>query len=264
MKDPKHSYKIDRQDKLPLYSQIEQNFREMISGGLLKSGDPIPSEWELADLYTVSRLTVRHALDNLARQGWLNRRHGVGTFVANPGVARLAPSKLSFTEQMRATGRQPGSRQIHVRVNPAAAEVAYYLRIQEEEPVVEIMRVRLADGEPVMLETSYLSQKRFPGLDERLDLSNASLYEYLGVHYQTFVATMNQTLEPVLLSKSDAAYLNAEAGTPAMYSEVVAYTADDLPIEYSWSVTRGDRCKFVFSFRRDENSADLPSDGEPG
>jgi GntR family transcriptional regulator len=252
MAEIKDLFKINRQSRLPLYDLIEQNFRELILNGELASGDPVPSEWELSDLYGVSRLTVRHALDNLARQGWLNRRHGVGTFVSKPNVAQIAPSKLSFTEQMRAIGRIPSSRQIYIHFVPASAQVAASLELQADDQVIEILRVRLADGEPILLETSYLSRRSFPDFEGDTDLTNASLYEFLNSHYQISVATMDQTLEPVLLTESQARYLETHAGTPALYSEVIAFDPHGDPIEFSWSVTRGDQCKFFFRFRRGE------------
>lgn len=253
MEDPQRLFKINRQSKLPLYDLIEQNMRDLILRGSLQPGELVPSEFELADYYGVSRLTIRHALDNLAHQGWLNRRHGVGTFVASPSVARITPSKLSFTEQMCAIGRVPSSRQIHIQIVPANSEIANHLELQEGDLVVEIVRVRLADNEPILLETAYVSQKRFPDLTPDVDLSNASLYEYLSTYYQKNVTTMDQTLVPVLLTESEARYLEIEAKTPAVHSEVVAYAANGEPIEYSWSVTRGDKCKFYFRFRRGEN-----------
>ncbi len=246
----KDLFRINRRTKLPLYDLIEQNFRELIISGQIRSGEAIPSEWELADLYAVSRLTIRRALDDLARQGWLQRRHGVGTFVTHPTVTQIAPSKLSFTEQMRSIGRQPSSRLVHIRVISADPQLTARLKLEEGEPIIEIMRIRLADGEPVLLETSYLSKERFPGLENVEELSHASLYEMLGARYQTRVASMDQILEPVLLTKAEAKYLEAQVGAPAIKSEVVALTSEGDPIEYSWSVTRGDKCKFFFSFRR--------------
>jgi GntR family transcriptional regulator len=248
----KLSFKINRQSKAPLYDLIEQNFRELILTGQLKPGDAIPPEMELSERYEVSRLTVRHALDNLARQGWLNRRHGVGTFVANPAGTRITPSKLSFTEQMRSIGRVPSSRQIEIRIVPASPEVASALCLPEGQPVIEICRLRLADGEPVLLETAYLSQRRFPEITLESDFSDISLYETLALQYQAAVASMDQTVEPVLLDEHQAAYLDAQPGAPAIRSEVTAYSAEGQPLEYSWSVTRGDRCKFFFHFRRGE------------
>jgi GntR family transcriptional regulator len=252
MTEPKDLYKINRNDKSPLYDLIEQNLRDLILRAQINIGDSIPSEWELADLYGVSRLTVRNALDNLTRQGWLIRRHGVGTFVAHPNITEISPSKLSFTEQMRAIGRKPSSRLISLKVVEAEAEVASMLNVDKSMPVVEIVRVRLADDEPILLETSYLSQKRFPGLEHASELTFNSLYEWLEVHFHTNVTMMDQTLEPVILKEDQARYLETQAGTPAILSKVRAYTNTAEPIEYSWSVTRGDQCRFYFSFRRGE------------
>jgi len=252
MTELKDLFKINRLDKTPLYDLIEQNLRELILRGQLNIGESVPSEWELAELYGVSRLTVRNALDNLTRQGWLIRRHGVGTFVAHPNVTEITPSKLSFTDQMRAIGRKPSSRLISLQVVAADVQVANMLKLEQGEPVVEIVRLRLADGEPILLETSCLSQKRFPGLENATELTYSSLYDWLATHYQTPVAVMDQTLEPVLLSEVQAQQLETEPGTPAMLSKVLAYTNGAEPIEYSWSVTRGDQCRFYFSFRRGE------------
>ncbi|MFZ2097355.1 MAG: GntR family transcriptional regulator [Anaerolineales bacterium] len=252
MTESKDLFKINREDKAPLYDLIEQNLRELILGGQLTRGEAVPSEWELANLYGVSRLTVRTALDNLTRQGWLIRRHGVGTFVAYPKITEISPSKLSFTEQMRAIGRTPSSHLISLGVVEANADLANALKLEQGEPVVEIVRVRLADNEPILLETSYLSQKRFPNLENATDLTISSLYEWLAIHYQTSVTMMDQTLEPVLLSEEQAQHLETHPGSPAMLSKVLAYTNGAEPIEFSWSVTRGDQCRFYFSFRRGE------------
>jgi len=176
----------------------------------------------------------------------------VGTFVAHPTVTEISPNKLSFTEQMSSIGREPSSRLISLRVVMADAELANILKLEQGAQLVEIVRVRLADGKPILLETSYLSQKRFPGLENAIELTSSSLYEWLVTHYQTSVTVMDQTLEPVLLSEDQAQHLETQPGTPAIISKVLAYTNETEPIEYSWSVTRGDQCRFYFSFRRGE------------
>jgi GntR family transcriptional regulator len=255
MNTTKELFKINRLDKSPLYDLIEQNLRELILHDQIHNGEAVPSEWELADLYGVSRLTVRNALDNLTRQGWLIRRHGVGTFVSHPKITEITPSKLSFTEQMRSIGRKPSSQLISMRVVPADTELAGQLKLEPGEPVVEIVRLRMADGEPILLETSCLSQKRFPLLENATELATNSLYEWLVSNYQTTVAIMDQTLEPVLLDEAQASLLQTQPGTPAMLSKVLAYTNGAEPIEYSWSVTRGDQCRFYFSFRKGEESS---------
>ncbi len=248
----KEWFSIDPHSNAPLYSLIAQNFRELITQGKLQPGDALPSEWELSEYYGASRLTVRRALDDLSREGWVRRRHGVGTFVANPKSAQIAPSKLSFTQQMLAIGRVPSSQVLGVIIVPASPEIAARLNLKAETPVIEITRLRLADGEPILLETAYLQAERFPGLENIETWVNGSLYETLESRFNTKVTVMDQTLEPIILDEKDAVFLRSQPGTPAIYSEVVSYAEDGSPIEYSWSVTPGERSKFFFSFRRAE------------
>jgi GntR family transcriptional regulator len=255
MNADKEIFKIDSQSKLPLYDQIERNLRDLIINGQLNPGETMPSEWELVELYGVSRLTVRRALDELVRQNWLERKHGVGTFVRQPTTASIAASKLSFTEQMRSIGRKPSSRLISKGTTPATAKIARFLRIQEAEPVIEITRVRLADGEPILLETCYLSSERFPTLAAYSWSENESLYKILSDEYDVIVTGMDHTLKPVLLTETEAHYLQTKSGAPAILSEIVSFTKNGTPVEYVWSVSNGDKSEFYFHFQRIESES---------
>ena len=248
----KEIYKIDPYSKLPLYDQIERNLRDLIINGKLTPGEMVPSEWELVELYGVSRLTVRRALDELVRQNWLERKHGVGTFVRQPTTASISASKLSFTEQMRSIGRRPSSRLISQKTSHATTKIARLLRIQETEPIIEITRVRLADDEPILLETSCLSLERFPALAQQSWAENESLYQILSEEYGVIVTGLDHTLKPVLLTETEAHYLQTKADTPAILSEIVALTKNGTPVEYVWSVSNGDKSEFYFHFQRIE------------
>lgn len=250
----KEWFVIDPHSAAPLYSLIAQNIRDLIAQQKLKPDEALPSEWELSAYYGASRLTVRRALDSLSREGWVRRRHGVGTFVASPKTTQIAPGKLSFTRQMLAIGRSPASQVINVEIIPAAPDVAARLKIRPEAPVVSITRLRLADGDPIMLETAMLPAERFPGLEKTDTWTRGSLYETLETQYGTKVTLMDQTLEPILLDEKDALLLRAHPNSPAIYSEVVSYAEDGSPIEYSSSVTPGERSKFFFSFQRTEQT----------
>lgn len=252
MVDWKANFQIDRQEKVPLYHQIDQNIRTLLKDRKLQAGDTVPSEWDLSELYGVSRLTVRRALDGLVREGLLTRRHGVGTFVADPGITRITPSKLSFTHKMREMGLMPGSIMVSLKSIPAPPKVATYLRIEIGAPVTELVRLRLADGEPIMLETAYLSQVRFPDLTAETLTNGDSLYEFLFSHYQLTVAAVEQTLEPTRLRPAEATLLKSEPESPAILNELVAFAADGSAIEYSRSVTHSNKCKFYFRFREED------------
>ena len=245
-------FKIDLKSKLPLYDQIERNLRDLVVNGHLKPGEAMPGEWDLADLYGVSRLTVRRALDELVRQNWLEKKHGVGTFVRQPTMATIAAGKLSFTEQMRAIGREPSSKYIGQRVIAATDKIARALHIQESDPILEITRVRLADDVPILLETACLSTTRFPTLESHDWSQDESLYRVLSEEYNVNISAMDHTIKPVTLTETEARYLKAKAGIPALLSEVIAYTPSGEPVEYAWSVSNGDKSEFYFHFQRVE------------
>lgn len=251
-------FKIDRHEKLPLYELIERNLRDLILSNQLQPADTVPPEWELAELYGVSRLTVRRALDDLVRQDWLSRRQGVGTFVSRPAVTAISPSQLSFTQEMLAIGRRPSSHLLERRVAPADAYVAQRLSLSEGDAVVELTRLRMADDMPILLETAYLSSQRFPGLEDDPDLENGSLYDCLSAHYSVIVARVDNSLKAVLLDENQAGLLGMTprlqtGGVPSICSECVAYSPEGEPVEYSRSVAHNENSQFYFVFRRGES-----------
>lgn len=254
---PESIFKIDPASKLPLYHQIETNLRDLISRGELSSGQLVPSEWELARIYGVSRLTVRRALDELVRQNWLSRRHGVGTFVKQPFQAIIAASKLSFTEQMKAIGRKPSSLPLEMEVVPAPLNISRALKVEEGASLIKMSRVRLADEVPVLHEVVYLPLDRFPGLEKHKWTPSDSLYQLLKERYGISVNGLDHTIKPTLLTREQARYFGTKAGLPALISEIVAYSAEGNPVEYSISVSNGDKGEFYFRFRHVETDGEM-------
>src|SRR5262250_3256667 len=137
-------------------------------------GDAIPSERQLSADFGVSRLTVRAALDDLVREGYLLRRRGSGTFVAQPKVAKGLTTS-SFSEDMRQRGLTPGSKTLDLNVVPAGARLGRILHVSPAEPVVVGKRLRLADGEPMAIELLHVRESLLPGLTAT-DLEEDSFY----------------------------------------------------------------------------------------
>jgi GntR family transcriptional regulator len=248
-------FRIDPASTVPLYDQIERNLRDMIINGHLAPGQTMPTESDLAESYGVSRLTIRRALDDLARQSWVEKKQGVGTFVRQPVTARIPASKLSFTAQMRAIGRVPGSKAIEQRLIPATLKIARALRIAEGGPVTELRRLRLADGVPILLETACLSSIRFPSLIERDWSQGQSLYEILDEGYGVTITCIDHTIKPAALTETEAHYLRSRAGAPALLSETIAYAHDGAPVEYAWSLSNGEQGEFYFHFQHTDTGA---------
>lgn len=245
-------FNVNRDNKLPLYEQIAMNLRELILNENIKPGDTLPPELELAEYYGVSRLTVRKAMEELVRQKLLSKRQGIGTFVNKPTVTSIAPSKLSFTAQVLAIGREPGSLVISQSIKKVDAKISRLMQLPEKDPLVEIIRVRLADNVPILLEKTYFSAVLFPGLEKAENLSKNSLYDYLSKNYGMKITRIEQTLKPVLLTEYQAGYLQMEANTPSIMSESLSFTSDNRLIEYTVSFASAENCEFYFTFRRGE------------
>jgi GntR family transcriptional regulator len=248
MKNWKEICKIDHKQKTPLYHQIVQNITELFESGHLSSGEMLPPEWDLTKIYGVSRLTVRQAFDKLEREGIIVRRHGIGTFIANPPTTHLVPSRMGFSQKMRLIGKEPTSKTVGFSIIPAPAEVARNLFLEPETDVIEISRIRYADGEPIMYETAYLPAEKFPDLTQDL-LGDQSLYDLLNIHYHTKIENVEQSLQPIIITQHQASLLEGEQGAPAILSRVTAFVHNNTPIEYSVAITRGDKCRFYFNFR---------------
>ena len=173
-------------------------------------GSPVPPERELAQQYGTSRTTVRQALAELVVEGRLLRMQGKGTFVAKPKVAQLL-ELASYTQGMRAHGLHPQTRILDTSYVPADAQLSELLAIPAGGRVLRIHRLRLADGEPMLTDTSHLPGRRFPGLRRNLD-RYASLYEALASAYGVQLTEAVETIETVLADPKDARLLGVDAG----------------------------------------------------
>ncbi len=237
-------FQIDPDSPIPLYHQINEHLREHIENGVLQAEDALPSEHELAARYGVNRLTVRRAISDLVAEGLLVRRHGVGTFVAKPKMTQSHAQLLSFTQRMAQLGRTAHSRVIEQVEQPASPAIARHLEVVPGTPVFRVVRLRLADGQPVMVETAYLPQSLCPDL-LAADLAH-SLYEILTRQFNVVFRTADQYLEPVLAADWEAELLQVEAGAPALLVETTVRGPDGRVVEYSKGILRGDLSRLYF------------------
>jgi GntR family transcriptional regulator len=209
----------------------------------LNVGDAIPSERQLAGDLGVSRLTVRAALDELVREGYLLRRRGAGTFVAEPKVAK-GMTISSFSEDMRSRGLTPGSRTLELQVVPAGARLGRILHVSPAEPVTVAKRLRLADGEPMAIELLHVRESLFPGLSA-VDLEEDSFYDLLARRYGIEIAGGEQTVEPTVTDEEESETLGVPLHSPALLFERVTRSPNGEIVEFTVSIYRGDRYRIV-------------------
>src|ERR1700751_3754336 len=140
---------------VPAYQRIQSTIRKRIEAGQLRSGDAVASERDLAKLHDVSLMTARHALATLEREGIVERRRGVGTFVSAP---KIHFNKLmSYTEQMAARSLTAASKILFGKIIDNEPDAAARLSLAPTTEVIKLERLRHSAGEPFALETCYLS-----------------------------------------------------------------------------------------------------------
>lgn len=224
----------------PLYQQLYRLLRHKIITGEWAPQEAIPTEMSLMEKYQVSRATVRQALSELVADGLVVRKRGRGSFVAPPSVEQSLVRILSFTEDMQQRGLQSQTRLISARLMPATERLVEKLKLEPEEKVARLVRLRLADGEPMSVEVSCLVYRFVPGLLEH-DYTRNSLRQILQQQYGIRLARAEQTIQAIAADEEMAELLDVEQGAPLLYIERVSYSDYDVPVEHLRLYHRGDR-----------------------
>lgn len=239
---------INKNSPIPLYYQLEEHIIELIEKGELRPDDALPPEREYAEKFQISRMTVRQAYTELVNKGYLYRLQGKGTYVAERKIEQPLQGLTSFTDDMKARGMEPGSQLIHFQINPASDIISKQLSISEGEPVYEIMRVRLADGVPMAIETTCIPANLIQGMTE--EIVNQSLYAFIQEQLKLSISSGSQVIESSIASQNEAKLLHIAKGAPVMLIESISYLENGIPIEYVKSVYRADRYKFILNINR--------------
>lgn len=224
----------------PLYHQLMQRIADDIEKGNYPVGSRIPPEHELEKSYEVSRVTVRRALAELTAEGLLERKQGKGTFVSTPRISQDLKSIHSFHDSCKKNGVRAGTRVIHVTEIPADATDIADLNLHEGDRVVETLRVRSADGEPIALEKNHFSTVYSYLENENL---NGSLYNVLR-DYGVEPTQATHDISMTFATDAQAKLLNINTGSPLMRLREVVYDQKGRPLHNSLQLIRGDR--FVF------------------
>jgi GntR family transcriptional regulator len=229
-------------DGLPAYQRIQSAIRKRIDSGQLRPGDPVASERDLAKVHHVSLMTARHALASLEREGVVERRRSVGTFVATP---KIHFNKLmSYTEQMAHRSLTAGSKVLFARIIDNENEAVARLSLPPTSRVIKLERMRHAAGEPFALETCYLDAAEFSGLLDA-PIGRDSLFGILERDYKVEISYADEEIDATAADPQIAEILGIPSGAPLLRIRHVIYSTKGKAILYVLGFYRADRHNLV-------------------
>ena len=230
------------------YSGIIKN---TITSGTLRVGDLLPSEAELCDKFEISRNTVRQAIGSLEEAGFVVRKRGKGTFVADPSTRRKGV-QYSFTTEISSMGKHPSSTLVSFDIIDPAPKIKRLMALEDGVKVYCFTRVRNVDNEPLILETSYYPQHIYPNLTREM-LETHSFYSLL-YHVGVVPFAAEDSYEAVTLGEYEAKLLGCVPGAAAFHHQRRTTMENGLVYECTSSYMRGDRVRLDVCFQKSGTS----------
>lgn len=235
---------IDKNTPVPMYYQLKNIILKAIKENQLQSGDAIPTEIELSEMFDISRTTIRQAIMELVMEGYLYREKSKGTFVAKPKVVQETFTKIRASHELvKSQNMVPTTKILDMSKTKADAEVAEMLRIPLDSTVVKMTRLRYANDEPILFSETYVPKICFDILN--YDMEKTGLYEFLDKNEETKAVRSTRALEAIVAGKTLSDLMQINKGDPIQLTKSISYNKDDVAVEFTITKFRGDRNVFV-------------------
>lgn len=227
----------------PVYIQIHNQIKQDVENGKWQVGQRIPAERELAELFKVSRMTLRQAIQTLVDDGILERHVGSGTFVANRKVQEKMSGVTSFTELMKAAGKTPSSKTISYHITTPSQSEIERLQLSKDTKVLRMERVRYGSGNPICFEVTAVPADLIADFSK--EEVTSSFYKTLEEKAGLNPGRAIQTVSAMSASEKIAEYLNVRRGEALLRLRQISYLQNGRPFEYTHTQYVGSRFEFV-------------------
>ncbi|RKF13752.1 GntR family transcriptional regulator [Alginatibacterium sediminis] len=234
--------------RLPLYRKIADDIREKISIGDYKVGEALPTEAQLREVFSVSRVTIRQALKLLVENDELNSVQGSGTYVKEAKVNYDIDQQSSFNEKWAHLDVVTHSDVIAFEIQSATLTIADQLEVEEHEKVFYVKRVRYIDDHAITVEETWLPLALFPDLSYQV--MQHSKYDYIEQQKGMVIDRSEQELIPILPPKEVAALLHIDPNQPIIEKRTRGYLLDGTVFEYSRNCFTSTDYKFTLVAKR--------------
>ncbi|AZR96532.1 GntR family transcriptional regulator [Streptococcus suis] len=239
------SQTVEKPLYLQLVDELEVTIRERMA-----PNDKLFSERELTQVYGVSRITVRLALQELEKRGLVYKKHGKGTYVSEISDTAVDLSQAySFTEQMKKIGKVPRTSILSFKLVKASDYIAQHLQLSQGEEVFEVERLRLADEVPMMLERTYVPASLFPALTA-IRMREKPLYEIFLEDYGQTIRLAEEEFYASIALDNEAKILGIPSNSPVLHLVRKTYNDKNRIIEFTFSIARADQFRYKITHQR--------------
>ncbi|MCT4544979.1 MAG: GntR family transcriptional regulator [Vallitalea sp.] len=222
------------------YEMIRKDIEDKISSGIYKSGEKIPSERNLCEIYKISRMTVRQAINELVKDGLVYREKGRGTFVSSPNF--LQRNVKSFTDTLKEQGFDPSTKIIEFSTVYNLKEISNIMEVPYETRFYKVKRLRLGNDLPMALETVYIEKEKCYDLQE-YDVSK-SLYEILNEHYGYKIENISCDIDACISNNIMMKIFNMQKARALLKITGISYMQNGEKLFYEESYYRPDLYKY--------------------
>lgn len=229
----------------PKYGMLMDALRVRIRTGTYRIGEMIPSEPQLQAEFRVSRVTVRRAIDELAREGLLRKEQGRGTYVHSPEITQPLNTLIGVTETMQSMGLVPDDLDVYLAREPVPPSIGALLRLEPGSDAWHLTRLRASEGSPICLIDNYIVPKHVPGLSREVLLR--SLYATYEHYFGLSLDRGEELVEAKAATETDAVKLQVRRGTPILVVTRTTYLEDGEPIEVAVVRSRSDRYRYAIT-----------------
>lgn len=244
---------IDRSSPIPIYQQIKDWMRNNILNGTWGEHYQLQAEDDLAEALNINRGTLRNAIKALIDEGLLIRIHGKGTFVASKKVEQpLAGSLVTFSEGLIQQNIAYTTTVLQQQIVQADKELAALFKINLNDPVLCLQRVRHVENKPIIFFTNYVPVKPFPGIEQK-DFANRRLFDVMEHDYGLRISWAQRYFEACTADDQVAPALEISEGSPVMFAKQITYSDKDIPVEASDIWLRGDSFRLSATVVRGES-----------
>lgn len=239
---------IDKNSKLPIYCQIEDYIKAQIKNKIIEVDTMIPSERELIEMLNVSRHTIRQAIGNLVNEGYLYRLAGKGTFVKDRHLIYKENKYTSFTEDMDQLGKKLYSKVLSFDIVKASESLSSKLSVNENDPVIRVSRVRIADNVPLSYEIFYISKELVGDMDK--SILEGSLIKYYEKVLKLKLGHSFETIEAILADEKTFEILETNINAPLLLIRSKLYMENGKQLHYVKNYFRGDQYRVNIRLKR--------------